>query len=79
MSAVGRKLAKQWRERVLEQSMSEDTDFAYGCALLLDAARMRAGLKDSAKYPKTPFDKNDVKMLLDPMALDWIMRALRVH
>ncbi|MFA6527883.1 MAG: MerR family transcriptional regulator [Candidatus Babeliales bacterium] len=83
---AGKKLATQWRELLAEQSMSNDTEFNYGFMLLMDAVKTKMALKEQptaiVAVPQQASNQacaDDLKLIGNPMATDWIMRALRAH
>lgn len=82
---AGKKLAAQWRELLVQQSMSDDTEFNYGFMLLMDAVKTKMALK-AQTVTGGETDKNagqmgtdDLKFMGNPMATDWMIRALRTN
>ena len=81
--AAGKKLATQWR-KIIEDNCWGSNDFFLGFKLLMESAKAKAELKSqretSAFSPEVVQEMaNDIKMLRDPMATNWILKALEVH
>ena len=82
-SEVGGKFAKQWRELLADQCAGAPNDFHLGFMLIMDAVRSTVELQNRAiaqplaqEMAKTA---QDLKLLTDPMSIDWIMKALKAH
>lgn len=82
---AGKKLAAQWRELLAQQSMSDNLEFNYGFMLLMDAAKTKQALTGqsagftTSEYITNQADIGDLKFMGNPMAIDWMMRALKAH
>ena len=82
---VGDKLAAQWRDLISDTCMGAQKDFFFGITLLMDTAKAKVDLNDKTKIKASSKikDKKEIvqyaKILLDPMALSWIERALKKH
>lgn len=83
---AGKKMAALWRERLVEQSMNDNIDFHYGFMLLMDAVQTKQAFKNlpvvAAEAPPQVANQavtEDLAFMRNPMAVDWIERALRAH
>ncbi|HJZ24071.1 MAG TPA: MerR family transcriptional regulator [Candidatus Babeliales bacterium] len=74
-SNVGKKLATKWRDFIAEHTMGGNTDFFLGTKLLMESANSKAVLSGQA----APQLFDDMKLLKDLIAMDWINRALQAH
>jgi len=78
-SAVGKKLATQWRELLSEHCMGGSIEFFFGMNLIMQAAQTKTALASSAD-PHGPAKTETVealKLLRDPLAVNWIEKALK--
>jgi DNA-binding transcriptional MerR regulator len=86
---AGKKLAKQWRDLVAEHCIGGGpNDFHFGVNILMETARGKVELQDLTEQSPEQKQQNALKgqrmadaakILRDPMALDWIFRALKKH
>ena len=79
---VGKKLAKQWRDLILEHCLGGGSkDFHFGIKLLMESAKAKVALQNSKGELKPEQHQkilqDAMKMLLDPMVTSWIEKALR--
>ena len=44
-----------------------------------ESARGKVELQNQITRPSVPMIESDTKLLHDPMALDWILKALKTH
>jgi len=81
-SETGKKLAKQWRELILNHCIGGGSkDFHFGVMLLMNAAQDKVKLEDHIVRTPTQTQRvaQNAKIMLDPMALSWIEKALRAN
>ena len=78
-SAAGKKLAEQWRELIADSCAGGSKDFTFGMTLLMNAAREKLEMQDKTEITPKPEIAQYAKMAVDPMALSWIEKALRLH
>ena len=80
---AGEKLAKQWRELLTDQCAGAPNDFFLGFMLIMDSVRNKVIQQnpEAAQQLAQEMTKagQDLKLLQDPMAIDWIMKALKAH
>ena len=75
---AGEKLAQQWRNLITENCMG-DKDLCFGLTLIMDAARDKIELQEQTRNELVKKMAPDLKLFKDPMALDWISKALKKH
>lgn len=79
--AIGKKIAKMWRELINDHFMGASPDLAMGAMIWQEEARQQAELAElvTPPTPQEVIKKVRVKFLLDPDAFNWIEAALESH
>jgi len=77
---AGKKVATKWRNLIAEHCMGAPEDYFLGIMLLIESANTKIQLEEQAKLPSGGEKLlTNAKILGDPMALDWILKALKSH
>lgn len=79
--AVGKKIAKAWRELIDEQFIGMSQDLAVGTILWQEMARQKTELTEHAHAPSVQdqIKKLHVPLFFNPEALSWIEKALNAE
>jgi len=80
-SAVGKKIASQWRELIKSHCMGTSPDFWLGAMMWKDAAKAKSKMQDltEIKPDLEEARKTNIDLFFNPKAIDWIQRALSKH
>ena len=76
---VGKKVAQKWRNLIAEHCMGAPEVFTLGIMFIIESANAQVQLTKETKLPTAQHLYDNAKILHDPMALDWILKALKAH